>query len=147
LRAMVLKKNIVCCSIPEDHSFRETWSFRLGFEGGVLLEFSSASTEVVGWQEVGSLNVQKMDDSKAGAIGRITTFAKPFRVSELEKVVYEDDDVISECGMAFHGGVGEPELVVAAGISPGSVSVAGQCSDEGFAPQFAISTCRREKII
>jgi hypothetical protein len=37
--------------------------------------------------------------------------------------------------------------IVCCSIPPGSVSVAGQCSDEGFAPQFALSTCRREKII
>jgi hypothetical protein len=64
-------------------------------------------------------------------------------VERLEKLVYEDDDVISECGLVMYG-VGGAEIIIAAGISPGSVSVAASFATGPFEPQFSLGTCRRE---
>ncbi|MBU2284914.1 MAG: hypothetical protein KKC85_00590, partial [Gammaproteobacteria bacterium] len=68
-----------------------------------------------------------------------------FRILTLSRLLYEDDDVISECALAFGGRDGE-QIVIAAGIPPGSVSIAAPFSEEQFEPQFAMSTCRRESM-
>ena len=67
----------------------------------------------------------------------------PFRVTSLIKLVYEDNNFSSECGIAI-GGANEEEIVVATGISPGSVSVSAPFSTSTFEPEFSVSECKRE---
>lgn len=139
---------ITAYGLPDGHTFDAAWEFQLYFgDDDVFVEFSSACTQVVDWQEVGSLNI-RVDSCDGGS----TTSIRPdpskhaissFFVESLEKLVYEDDDVISECGLVLHGSDGA-EIIIAAGISPGSVSVAAPFATGSFEPQFSLGTCRRE---
>lgn len=142
-------QHIVAYAMPTGHSFQAAWLFRLILSGGGLLEFSSACTQVVDWQEVGSLNIRFVDDSSyvsADLEPEVpTTAIPPLHLQALEKLVYEDADVVSECALALHGEDGE-EIVVATGIPPGSVSVIASFTMGAFEPQFAISTCKRERL-
>jgi hypothetical protein len=146
----ICRNQVTGFSMPNGHTFTSTWEFHLHFcEENIIIDFSSACTEVKEWQEVGSLNMRFV---LAGTVDNIATtpnilkHAIPFfSVEGLQKLIYEDDDVISECGLVFLGPNGA-EIVIAAGISPGSVSVAAPFSTEPFEPQFSLSTCRREIV-
>jgi hypothetical protein len=142
-------QRIIAYAMPAGHSFRAAWLFRLVLSGGDLLEFSSACTQVVDWQEVGSLNIRFVDRTNR-TVADLELEAPTVAISDLhlqaiEKLVFEDADVVSECALVFHGDDGE-QLVVASGISPGSVSVSGSFAKEAFEPQFAISICKRESL-
>nr|GFD13683.1 hypothetical protein [Tanacetum cinerariifolium] len=55
------------------------------------------------------------------------------------------EDVITECGIIFCGRGGS-EIIISAGVSPGSVSVSAPFSLDSFEPQFSLASCRREAI-
>lgn len=139
---------LVACAFPKNHSLKAAWIFWLIFQSGKVLEFSSACTQVVGWEEVGSLNIgllekiEKSDSYLAGNIFQINV--QGFIFSEINKLIYEDEDLISECGLVLIS-PGEQEVVIAAGIPPGSVSIkAWFQKEELFEPQFPLSICRYE---
>ncbi len=149
LRSVLNGQQIVAYAMPAGHSLHAAWLFRLILRDGRLLEFSSACTQVVDWQEVGSLNIRLVDYSSGDAVDLVpevlTTTIPKVHLQSLEKLVYEDADVVSECALVLQGDGGE-EIVVAAGIPAGSVSVLASFATGPFEPQFAISTCRRERL-
>ena len=149
LWAKIGNYRIVACSMPKGQSFQTAWIFRLIFENECVLEFSSASTVVVDWQEVGSLNISLAShptlEPTAENFEAVTINVPAIRVSRLDKLIYEDSDVISECGLVF-GGDGGEEVVISAGIPPGSVSVSAPFSWGPFEPQFEIQACIRERV-
>jgi hypothetical protein len=103
-------------------------------ESDDVFEFSSASTVVTGWQEVGSLNIKCMlgkANSMDGVFRKLS--AGPFQVADVRCLVYEDAGVYSECGIVFYDDVGG-EWTIAAGIPPGSVSIS--------APFLTIASCQ-----
>lgn len=141
---------VIAYGMPDGYTFDAAWEFQLYFDGSkTFFEFSAACTQVVDWQEVGSLNIRaaSCDAESITSIG--PDFSKHaiscFSVEKLEKLIYEDDDVISECGLVLYGADGA-EIIIAAGISPGSVSVAASFATEPFEPQFSLATCRREPM-
>jgi hypothetical protein len=116
--------SVVAYAMPAGHSFQAAWIFRLIFSDDSSLEFSSACTMVVGWQEVGSLNVQLINPVKMDAdTVLVRVEVPPIRVMSLIKLLYENKNFRSECGIVIVG-ENEEEIVVATGISPGSVSIA-----------------------
>jgi hypothetical protein len=143
------RQNVVAYAMPTGHSFQAAWLFRLILGNGGGLEFSSACTQVVDWQEVGSLNIRFIDNLSASTVDlelEMPTISIPaVHLQSIEKLVYEDADAVSECALVLHGEGGE-EIVVAAGIAPGSVSVMAPFTQGAFDPQFAISTCKREHV-
>ncbi|WP_143684918.1 hypothetical protein [Variovorax sp. KK3] len=68
-----------------------------------------------------------------------------FRVYSVEQLIYEDVDVYAECGLVLTD-VAQRELVVAAGVSPGSVTVASPTSGDLFDPEPAIDKLRRRSL-
>ena len=142
--------HFVAYAMPHGHSTEGAWELRLVRDDGAFIEFSSASTEVGDWKEVGSLNLLWSPYGKAttnpGA--KLQTTAIPaFRVTRVEKLIYEDADVISECGVVFiaqHGT--SDEVVIAAGVPPGSVSMMAPFAPAPFKPQFDLSLCRRQQL-
>ncbi len=142
-------QQIVAYAMPSEHSFQAAWLFWLILGSGEMLEFSSACTQIVDWQEVGTLNIRfigRASDASADSHLHMATVAVPtVRLQALEKLVYEDADVVSECALILRGEGGK-EIVVAAGIPPGSVSVSASFNNGAFEPQFEISACRRERL-
>ena len=104
---------------------------------------------VVGWQEVGSLNIQLIDQTSSEKHDNDAVLVRvevpQFRVTSLAKLVYEDNGFRSECRVAICGG-NEEEIVITTGISPGSVSIAAPFSTSPFEPEFSVSECKRELL-
>jgi len=144
---LIQSHHITAYGMPDGHTFDAAWKFQLYFgDDNVFVEFSSACTQVVDWQEVGSLNIRMTlcdaENTVCVEPGLSKHAISSFFVERLEKLIYEDDDVISECGLVIYG-AGGAEIIIAAGISPGSVSVAAAFATEPFEPQFSLDTCRR----
>lgn len=143
-------QTLVAYATPDGQTVQEAWELSFVFGTGLIVEFSSACTQVVDWQEVGSLNVC-MTDQSMEVDGAATATHKRVTVPAIglisaERLVYEDDDVVVECGLVLRGRENQ-EVVIAAGISPGSVTVLAPFSLGGsFEPQFPLSDCRRERI-
>lgn len=141
-------RKLVAYVLPEGHTLQVAWELSFAFESGFVLEFSSACTEVAEWQEVGSLNIRLTHLSTPAGTTTVVTHRselQPIDVVWAEKLIYEDQDVVVECGLVLRGGEGQ-EVVIAAGIPPGSVSVRAPFSPALFEPQFPLPACRREPV-
>ena len=139
-------KRIVAVAMPRTHSVQATWELTLILQNSVLLEFSSACTQIVGWHEVGSLNIRMVHKLFETRVYLIQTKIPTFHITALEKLIYEDPDIVSECGLVLHGPA-KQEIIIAVGIPPGSVSLKAPFVPGHFDPQFSLSHCRREKIV
>lgn len=132
-------------TMPKSHSFSASWAFNIFF-GESQIQFSSACTQIGGWQEVGSLNIKVEAKRETGQLEVEQVDFAVSRITKVERMVFEDDDVISFCGLAITTENGE-ELVIAAGIPPGSVSVRASFLKSQFEPQFEQAICRMEKVV
>lgn len=141
--------NIIAYLMPAEHSFQSAWIFRLIFNNGISLEFSSVCTMVNDWQEIGTLNIRLIDDtnSQESDIDQvlIKTEIPPFKVVSLIKLIYEDKEFCSDCGIVIID-QNEQEIVIATGISPGSVSILAPFSTSTFEPEFPVSECKRKSL-
>ena len=148
LRKMIIGSCITAYSMPKNHSFESAWLFRLIFNNQYLVEFSSDCTEVTGWQEMGSLNLLAVLDVNLEQKNEVFLVAETsnFAVENMECLVYRDADVYAECGLVFYSSLGE-EIIIAAGVSPGSVSIQAPFSTQKFQPEFAVSDYHREIFV
>ncbi|KVF27191.1 hypothetical protein WJ07_06870 [Burkholderia vietnamiensis] len=139
----LIGKRIVAYALPAGHSLACAWQCRFVLNNGYSLEFSSACTVVTGWHEVGSLNTKyhSMEADEGADIFQEFEI-ESFRIAVIERLLYEDSQVYSECGLVFHDGFGA-EIIVAAGVSPGSVSINAPFSQECFAPEFPVAAYHR----
>ncbi len=129
-------------AISKKQSPRAAWLLQLIFDNRCVLELSSASTDIKSWNEVGSLNILFLKED--GVKFHVTTIAA-FRIANISRLVYEDDEFITECGITFRA-VDSIEIVVSCGVPPGSVSVSAPFSHLPFEPEFPIEDCRRVKF-
>ena len=144
LKDLFLRKCIVAYALPKGHTLETAWQFQICFDSGDVFEFSSACTEVQDWQEIGSLNINKIN-----GIANENIFEKfnveSFCISNVEVLVYEDVNVFAECGIVLIGSPGS-EVIVAASVSPGSVSVQAPFSTLPFQPEFSVNDYQRRAI-
>ena len=132
--------------LPEGHTLHSAWQLIFLFDNGVAFEFSSACSVVVGWDEVGSLNISAKIAKGTLVLEGGHNFASTFNVRKIERVVYEDNEVVVHTGIVFLDEGGD-EIYVCSGVSPGSVSVWAPFSDfENFRPQFSLNQCKRELL-
>lgn len=144
LNNLFLSKSIIAYSLPEGHTLDSAWLCRFYLDSGDIFEFSSACTEVDGWEELGSLNIAKVD-SKASENLFNRTKVNPFFICLIECLVYENTSVFAECGIVLRDSLGG-EVIIAAGISPGSVSVQAPFTTLPFEPELSMSDYRRMAI-
>lgn len=141
--------SIIAYSMPEGHSLQAAWIFRLIFSNEHSLEFSSACTMVDSFQEAGSLNIKLIsravsENPEIDAV-LVRIDIPHFQIKSMVKLTYEGDNFCSECGIAFGCANGE-EIVIATGISPGSVSIAAPFSTSAFETEFSISKFNRNSF-
>lgn len=135
---------VIAYSIPESQSLTATWQLRLHFDNDTILEFSSACTEVDGWQEIGSLNVRKVSSEPADKVFH-RTVVNSFKVCRVERLIHEDPIVFAEAGLVFIES-NQTEIIIAAGVSPGSVSVLAPFSAQAFEPELSAPDYKRQPI-
>ncbi len=120
--------------LPKAQSLKEAWLFRIVLDSGWTVDFSSACTGVGGWQEMGSLNLvfARVSEDETSIQWTMTRIVE-FHVRMAERLVFRRDAVYAEAGIVLTGSTGD-EVVIAAGIPPGSVSIAAPFSTEEFQP-------------
>jgi hypothetical protein len=145
----LLGSQITAYLMPDEHTFETAWLFYLFFSNGCLIEFSSACTEIGNWREIGSLNLRFDQDKFLDQKGERKLFAKNgieiFYVNSIECLTFEDADVYAECGIVFCDSFGQ-EIIVAAGPTPGSISIRAPFSTGEFKPEFSMTEYKRTPI-
>lgn len=100
------------------------------------------------WKEVGSLNLSfkgKGQDTDSDSASWVIEPVSNFKIGNVESLIYEDQEVFSECGIAL-GDERDGEIIVAAGVSPGSVSISVPFSSCKFQPEFEVAKYQRFPI-
>ncbi|NHZ99751.1 hypothetical protein [Massilia sp. CCM 8734] len=147
LHSVLINQKVSAYWMPDSHNFKAAWKFILIFDNDTGIEFSSACTAVVDWEEIGSLNMLFVS-AAAGHLGMTESEKRQdirpsLPVRGMEKIVYEGNDFITECGVAILGHDGS-EIIITTGISPGSVSILTAFSKNTFEPEFPLSSCKRK---
>lgn len=137
----VLDSTITAFSLPYSQSLSEVWELYVHFKEGFTFKLSSSCTSIGGWDELGSLNISFFDQTNfADRLDRsiyITNDINEFLISELKYLIYEEGNVYSECGIIMVSPHGE-QIIVAASISPGSVSMQHSSIKTKFNPELQI---------
>lgn len=130
-------------ALPANHFLGCAWLLRLYIDKIGLIQFSSACTQTHGWQEVGSLNMKVVVDGDVDDYGTLFEFVgiDEFVIKSVGLLIYDDAATYAECGIVFYSSTGN-EICIAAGVSPGSVSVKAPFSNEEFDPEFQPSSYR-----
>ena len=132
---------IIAYSLPRDHSLSEAWQCRIHFNSGTMFEFSSLCTGVGGWDEMGSLCIHEMENGTDKALFQ-KTMVEPICIAKIECFIHDNTTVYCEAGMVFQDAHGK-EVIIAAGVAPGSVSVSAPFSQEAFEPELSIDAYAR----
>lgn len=147
--SLFLNNTALAFWLPAGHTLEEAWRFVLIFDGDIGIEFSSACTQILDWEEIGSLNIKFM--SSVSTYLGMTEFENrgiicpPLSVRGIEKIIYEDAEVRTECGIAILS-LNEPEIVIMTGVAPGSVTISAVFSKDKFEPEFSLPLCKREAL-
>jgi len=139
---------IVGYSFPEGHSFSCAWLFRLYFDDDFLLEFSSTSTDVGNWREVGSINIRMVKKDLPSEYNQEIFNRKPIEplvVSDIRLLTYDDSNVYAENGIILCTDAGQ-KIVIVSSVAPGSVSISAPFADEDFVPEFDMSEYKQAPL-
>ena len=111
-------------SLPIQQSLTSAWELTLFFNNKMVVEFSSISNQVDGWEELGALKMKFKVASNKNLNNEVykKIGIPEFCITDIECLYFEDDDVYIESGIIFNNDIGD-QIVITTGISPGSVSV------------------------
>lgn len=141
--------SLVAFATPANQSLSEAWLLRLVFDCKVSAEVSSVCESVKGWQEVGILKLvlltgESFEHESANSIF-VSTMIDGFVVDSIERLVFVDEDVSAECGIVIRSAE-NVEFIVAAGVSPGSVSASVPLVASKFNPEMDVLDCERRPM-
>lgn len=143
LARSLVGQTVTAYAMPPKHSFEAAWLFTLYFEDGHKLEFWSESYETAGWNELGVLVVSSLGEAVDGPSMNVEQFRveiPSIRIARCRKLLCEEDDFLVECGLLLAGEAGE-NVIIAAGIPPGSVSVSLPSDESNFRPLLGLPHC------
>lgn len=137
---------ILAYGLPNAHSLKEAWLFRLVLDSGWTVDFSSACTGVGGWQEMGSLNLvfARVTENEALLQWTMTPIVE-FHVRMAERLVFRSDAIYADVGIVLTSST-DDEVIISAGIPPGSVSIAAPFSSEEFRPENDMTALTRHVL-
>lgn len=136
-------RTVTAYAMPPKHSLAAAWLFTLYFEDGHNLAFWSEFYSTVGWNELGVLVVSSPGKAIDGQRMNLELFRveiPPIRIARCRKLLCEEDGFLAECGLLLASEDGK-NVIIAAGISPGSVSVSLPSSQSNFSPLIDLLDC------
>jgi hypothetical protein len=147
LKEILINQYITAYSISKNSTTRTSYGFYLFFDNDYVLEFSSAITMTIGWQEVNSLNIS-IKNTNDNSYYENPIFEKNtitnFLVKNIRYYFYEDDDVYTEAGLSFSNSFNKIDIFC--GISPGSISIDSFFSTEPVQPEFHLKDYKKIEI-
>ncbi|TFF18253.1 hypothetical protein E3C22_22130 [Jiella endophytica] len=148
LSSVLAGRHIAGFWMPFEQSFKMAWLFQLSLDNEMALEFWSDPVNAGGWEEVGVLCIRLVSNPQERAG---TTFEwvgaqiAPFIIAKVQVLVDERPDFQAECGLEFFNDKGE-DLIVVAGISPGSVTISAPFDRQNFDPECYLTEYKREPL-
>ncbi|MBT2337073.1 hypothetical protein J7E49_24615 [Variovorax paradoxus] len=137
---------VLAYEVPKSQTLEAAWLFRLILDTGWIVDLSSACTGVGGWQEIGSLNLGfAREGTDATAIEWVINSIEDFQIASVERLIFEDAEVYAESGIALKD-TAHREIVVAAGVAPGSVSVLMPASTTPLQSEFELERLVRRPL-
>lgn len=134
---------IVSFSYPGNQSLQEAWLFSFTLDSGWNVTFSSVCADIGDWKEVGYLNVAfSLTLPTLNETDWIIIGVNNFLIKSVEWLVVNNDEIYVECGLVVKDAL-DREIIVAAGVSPGSVSISSPFSNNSFIPEFTTEQCTR----
>lgn len=134
-------KSVLGYSLPKDQMLKAAWDFCLFLDDDISISFSSATTGIGDWAEMGSLNINVCAIPDSNALRYADKYVSKNLslcvIKRVDQLVFRDEKVYSECGLVLCDGDGD-EIIVAAGVSPGSVSVSLPSDKTQFEPELDI---------
>jgi hypothetical protein len=114
------------------------WGTVFVFDGGWCLSIAARMESLGGWKEIGSLVVRYCHSDALGA-GCIEPFHLKHEVPKAEIIRAEglsllEDRGECQCGLVLIGH--SFEIIIAPGISPGSISISAPFADADFEPEY-----------
>lgn len=145
LASRLLGERIPEITIPEQNSLEMTWFARLVLASGAAVDLSGSSTEVGGWLEYGTVNVELVP-VLALIEGRWRRFeCESMMIAAVWLLVVEQGGYEIEAGLTFDLEGGNIFRVIA-GEVPGSFLLALPLGCGDVVPQFSLSEYRRLSI-
>lgn len=136
LVSCLVGQRIIEISIPEQNSLEMTWFARLVLASGAAVDISGSSTEVGGWVEYGTVNVQLVP-VLAPIEGRWTSFAcDNVVITSISLLAVNQGGYEIEAGLVV-GVEGGQEFRIVAGEVPGSFSLLLPDGRGKLVPQFS----------
>lgn len=145
LNESLVNSAICAVSVPVKQSLEQAWILRLTFDNGATADFSSASTNVGRWRELGSLNIRLFygHNDETASVSFAHHEVSGFKIKQVDRLVYEEPGLYVENGIILISEEGR-EIWIAAGVSPGSVSMqASGYFVTKFNPELRVQDCRR----
>jgi hypothetical protein len=141
-------RTVTAYAMPPKHSLEAAWLFTLYFEDGGNLEFWSEFYNTAGWNELGVLVVSSLGEAVEGRSMNLEQFRveiPSIRIAGCRKLLCEEDGFLAEYGLLL-AGEDEENLIIAAGISPGSVSVRLPSDVSNFSPLLDLPYCTWQEL-
>lgn len=129
-------------SIVESHSLRRTWFARALLSSGGCIDFTSSTTEVGNWVDVGTMNVEVFSDPPIIDKELSTYPLEAFVIEMVSLLVVEEGEVVAEAGIVLSGSEGR-DIQLVAGEIPGSFSVGLPGEASGLDSRFPMERYRR----
>jgi hypothetical protein len=127
------------CLVPRNQTLAQCWPLRLVHSNGDDLQFWSEARSVGGWREVGALDIDTyIEGDLIWAESEIATF----RVGAVELLIADVQSLQVVSGIAIQSLEGT-ELLIVAGVSPGSLSVCMPGEPSACDPEWPIEDYRR----
>lgn len=140
--SVLIGASILGYSLPRSQTLGCSWELRFYLSNGLLVDFSSTPKSVGGWQELGRLNMKFSDAKAPGAVqdNEIYLYSEisPFRIDQVKSLVFSDEDVFCESGVIFSSS-NDQDVVVCAGVPPGSVSASIPFIESDFDPEMEVT--------
>ncbi|WP_421568665.1 hypothetical protein [Stenotrophomonas sp. PD6] len=145
LASLLTGEQILFVSIPADQSMGQAWYALAALASGRGVVFSGSSTEVGGWEECGTMNVEFLAPSPPLGEWAVQTELDGFVIQSVFVLVVDDAQWQIEAGLAIFAEDGR-QLLFVAGDIPGAFSMMMPNGQGELRPQFPWQDYRRTVI-
>jgi len=138
---LLVAKEITAYATPTGQLVDCVWYFDL-LTSCAAFSFAASSTQLDGWVVYGALIISysEIAVNQRSPFMHDRSVVPSFRVEKVKKIIYEEDEVLAECGLILFGNDSR-SITVACGIPSGSVNAEGEMFEGNFKPLYPLALC------